>query len=167
MNVLYETPYWLNRRWTKQALTALTEAQIQSKQAEIDAAVSKNQRLHQSAQTSLEQERTRFRQIHPRNGFPRDLKSIEQPPNIEGQWKNLLYRREDEFRRVERADEQKREVFLSRMYEGRFQAMQRRERAIRKMIDDQAIKAGVRLTGRAIDTRLSELLEYLNGKAES
>jgi hypothetical protein len=83
---------------------------------------------------------------------------------LTGQWQALLKRRVEAFKKRIRPQEAKKEAFVDRMTQGRLRATQRREQAVRKLIDDKAERCGVELTERDTDKRLAELLEKMGGK---
>lgn len=158
----YKTINWLEQRWTTRSLMALNENDIRARTSQVNQVTSENLNVYNAAKAERDRERANYRQIYGRRRLPSSLeKSVQRPPDLVGKWQRLLLRRDKAFRGIQRAKEERKTTFLDRMSEGRFLAMSRRERAIKKMIDEVAIEMGIELTERALDKRVEEFLGHL------
>lgn len=164
----YKTLVWLVQPWPAQALRNMGENDIRIKQSQVDEVVALNQSIYEQVKAERLAAKQQFRKQHPRMVFPPELlRSVERPPDVAGQWKALLNRRTEAFKKQIRPQEAKKEAFVDRMMQGQLRAAQRREQAIRKLIDEKAADRGIELTGRDTDKRLAELFEKMGGNVRS
>lgn len=140
----------------------LSAQDIQTRQHEIEIAESANRQIYQTALNDRDQQRAQFRYNFPRKNFPNSLKEgVQPPPALNEKWRKLLRQREKHFYDLELKREEKKWTFLDRMENGRVNALQRRERAMRQLINQTAAEHGIELYERALDVRLAELLNRL------
>jgi hypothetical protein len=147
----------LERRWKTRELIAWTDDEIAAYAAEVERVAAENDEKFQSMKRYQLQERAKFRALYPKRNFPAYLTRSYPAPNLRLQWKALLKRRHEAIRAIEKQKEQRKTMFLDRMSEGRVRAMERREAAIRKLIQRVADIRLIELTERATDKRLEEL----------
>lgn len=147
----------LERRWKMKELIAWTDAEIAAYAAEVERVAVENEAKAKAAKQLQLQERGHFRAFYPRRDFPAYLTRSYPAPNLRLQWKALLKRRNEAIRASAKQKETRKRVFLDRMNEGRVRAMERRETAIRKLIQRVADIRLIELTERATDKRLEEL----------
>jgi hypothetical protein len=159
----YKTLYWLSQRWQTRELMRLQEGDIATRQRQVEQVDAENQRVYEQAKVTHQAQRDQFRVDYPRSRLTNYLKqAVEPPPDLVGKWQRLLKRRQAELRRLEDQKEEKRAVFLERMTVGRYRAMQRRERAVRDLINRVALAHDIALSERAIDLRLKELMAHFD-----
>jgi hypothetical protein len=156
----YKTLLWLEGRTHTLTLMTWTVQEVLERQRQVDAIVSENIRAYQLAKNQNDNQRRAFREVHPRASMPSMLKkTTPAPPPLDERWKKLLDRRRLALKREEERKQQKKTDFLDQMAYGRFKAMQKRESAISAILNQCAADHGVKLTERAIDDRLRELLQ--------
>jgi len=174
--VEYNTYAWLEKVWRSDDLVRLTDFRIKDMWALVERVCKENEQLYKSALEQQDRDRVEFRQLHPRSKLPNALdKRPTKPPDLVARWEKLLKRRQKLLAEIQQAQEKavkrqqekarrearKQVSFRQRMVKGRFDAMQRRETAIRHLIDRVAAKHGVELTKRPIDARLEQLFTEL------
>jgi hypothetical protein len=158
----YKTIAWLFTRWSTDDLLLWREADIDARQKQVNQVAGENQAVYEAAKVQLTAAREVYRQMYPRRDLTTELKyPVQRPPDIAGQWQKLINRRDKRLRDMSWDTEEKRAALVERFSEGRYQAMQRRETAIRQRVNKLAKEHGIQLSSRPIDERLDELLVAL------
>ena len=162
MTIEYKTLRWLGQIWTTKALVLLAEGDLDNMQSQVVQIAAINRGLYEGALAEWKLAVRNFREIHPRKSLPSTYRKPDKPPKLVEQWQTLLARRSAAIRKAEREAAERRETFLDRMDEGRYRAMQRREKAVRDLIARFAAERGIQLSEKATDKRLSELFDALS-----
>lgn len=158
----YKTIPWLFTRWSTDDLLRWRDADIEARAKQVNQDESENQVIYAAAREQLAAARVAYKQMYPRRDYTPELKyAVQRPPDLAGQWQKLVNRRDKRLRDMSWDTEEKRAALVNRFSEGRYQAMQKRETAIRQRINDLAKAQGIRLSARPIDERLDELLGAL------
>lgn len=155
----YKTFPWLEARWTAESLMRLTETDIQDRSNAVDRLSAENNKLYFNAKLQREDAEREFKRQHPRSHFAKYR--IDPPPDLIGDWKRLLTRRNNTISKIYKAQAEKRETFMGRMTKGKVRAMRRREKNIRKLIAKCAQQMDIEIVERATDKQLEELLATL------